>query len=178
MRRLSLTILAVLTVAALAACSGGATPGWTYPPEPSASAGASGAAPSGGGSGAASAAPSAASAAPSAAASAGGSAAASGGATALTVTAPSGAATTGFDPKTLTATANTAFTLHFDNQDNQPHNVQLKKADGSAVQLGGDTNFFTGPGTRDYQVPALGAGDYTFFCVVHPTTMTGTLSVK
>jgi plastocyanin len=175
MRRLPFAILIVLAVTAIAACSGGATPGWTYPPSPSASAAASGAAPSGG-----SAAPSgAASAAPSAAASSGGgSAAPSGGAGALTVTAPSGASTTGFDPKTLTANANTAFTIHFDNQDNQPHNVAVKKPDGSQVQLGGDTNFFTGPGTRDYQVPALAAGDYTFFCVVHPTTMTGTLSVK
>jgi plastocyanin len=80
--------------------------------------------------------------------------------------------------KTLDAAANAAFTIHFDNQDNQaPHNVQLKGPSGE-VKLGGDTAFFTGTGTRDYEVPALTAGDYTFYCVVHPTTMTGTLTVK
>ena len=35
----------------------------------------------------------------------------------VTVTAPDGAATTGFDPTTLEAKADTAFTLDFDNQD-------------------------------------------------------------
>jgi plastocyanin len=110
-------------------------------------------------------------------ASAGESASASGGAATLTVTAPAGAAGTGFDPKTLEATANTAFTIHFDNQDTQPHNVQVKGSAGD-VTLGGDTAFFIGPGTRDYSVPALPAGAYTYYCVVHPGTMTGTLTVK
>jgi plastocyanin len=95
----------------------------------------------------------------------------------LTVTAPVGAATGGFQPTTLEAPANTAFTIHFDNQDSQPHNVQVKGPAGE-VALGGDTAFFTGPGTRDYAVPALPAGAYTFYCVVHPGTMTGTLTVK
>ena len=179
MRRLP-ALLTLLAVVALGACSAGTAPGWTYAPAPSASAAASGAA-SGAPSGAPSAAPSVApSAAPSvaASASAGSSAAASGGAgTTLTVTAPTGAAGTGFDPKTLEASANTAFTIHFDNQDSQPHNVQVKGAAGE-VKLGGDTAFFAGPGTRDYAVPALPAGAYTYYCVVHPGTMRGTLTVK
>jgi len=176
MRRLSALALPILA-ATLVACSSSAAPGWTYAPVPSASAGASGAAGSPSASGAASTAPSTA---PSTAASASASAAASGGGSAvLKIEAPSGAATAGFDPKTLTAAANTAFTIHFDNKDNQaPHNVELKDASGGAVQLGGDTKFFTGPGERDYQVPALTAGTYTYFCVVHPTTMTGTLTVQ
>ena len=178
MRRLSALALPILA-AALVACSSSAAPGWTYAPVPSASAGASGAAGSPSASGAASSAPSTA---PSTAASAGPSASATasgGGSTAHTIKAPTGAATAGFDPKTLTAAANTAFTIHFDNEDNQaPHNVELKDASGGAVQLGGDTKFFTGPGERDYQVPALTAGTYTYFCVVHPTTMTGTLTVQ
>ena len=187
MRRLS-TLALPLVAVALAACSSAAAPGWTY-------ATAASAAPAG--SGAASGAP--ASAGASAGASSGASAAASGGASGppasgaspsastplgaggstLTVTAPVGAATAGFQPSTLTAKANTSLTIHFDNQDNQaPHNVELKDANGGAVQLGGDTQFFQGPGTRDYTVPALKAGTYEYFCVVHPTTMKGSLTVQ
>jgi len=187
MRRLPVLALPILA-AALVACSSGATPGWTYAPAPSvtpAPSGAASGAPAG--SGGPSTAPSAAapSAGPSAASSAvasapaGGSPAASAGATTLTVTAPVGAATAGFDPTTLAAPANTAFTIHFSNDDNQaPHNVSLKDSAGSAVTLGGDTQFFQGPGTRDYAVPALQAGSYTYFCVVHPTSMHGTLTVQ
>jgi plastocyanin len=179
MRRLPALVLVVLVVV-IAACSASATPGWTYAPAASAAP-----APSGAASGAPSVAPSQApsiapSVAPSVApsSSAGGSTSASGGATTLTITAPVGAATGGFQPTTLEATANTPFTIHFDNQDNQaPHNVQLKGPAGD-VTLGGDTAFFQGPGTRDYAVPALPAGDYAYSCVVHPTTMKGTLTVK
>ena len=124
------------------------------------------------------------SAAPSSAASApapspGASAAPGGSGTVLTVTAPVGAATAGYTEKTLSATANTPFTIHFDNQDNQaPHNVALKDSGGTMVALGGDITFFIGPGTRDLQVPALKTGTYTYFCQVHPSTMIGTLTVQ
>jgi len=185
MRRLpALTILlvAVLAALAVAACSsGGSGPTWTYAPAPSASgpaaSGAASGAPSAGASAPASAAPSsAASAAPSAGESA---APSGGGGTTLNITAPSGAATSGFDPTTLEAKANTALTIHFDNQDGTaPHNVALTDPSGAAVALTGDTKFFTGPGTRDYGVPALAPGTYKYFCQVHPTTMTGTLTVK
>jgi plastocyanin len=179
MRRLPALSLTLLAVLALAACSSSATPGWTYAPAASASAIASGAAsgqPSAAPSAAESVAPSvAASAAPSAAASA----AASGGAgTIITITAPVGAATAGYQETSLEAKANTPFTIHFDNQDSQaPHNVQLKGPSGD-VALGGDTAFFTGPGTRDYTVPALAPGVYEYMCQVHPTTMKGTLTVN
>jgi plastocyanin len=176
MRRLSALALPILA-AMLVACSSGAAPGWTYAPVPSASAGASGAAGSPSASGGASTAPSAV---PSTAASAPPSASASGGgSTVLTVKAPVGASTGGFDPTTLTAPAGKAFTIHFDNEDNQAaHNIAVKAPDGSQVQLGGDTSFFTGPGERDYQVPALTAGTYVYNCVVHPTTMKGTLTIQ
>jgi plastocyanin len=179
MRRLIVVILPILAL--LAACSSASsTPGWTYAPAPSAtpvpSGGASGApAASGGASAAPSAAPSAvASAAPSGASGAPGASGA-----VLTVTAPVGAATAGYNEKTLSATANTPFTVHFDNQDNQaPHNFTIKDSGGTKVQLGGDIAFFTGPGTRDLQVPALKTGTYTYFCEVHPSTMIGTLTVQ
>ena len=38
-------------------------------------------------------------------------------------------------------------------------------------------DIFNGVATKDYDVPALKAGTYTFACAVHPT-MTGTLTVK
>ena len=180
MRRLPALLSTIALAAVLAACTSGGAPGWTYAPAPSITAAPSGEAsgsPAASGPAASESAP--ASTAPSTAPSAGGSPAASGAANTLEIKAPVGAATAGFDPTTLTAPANTAFTIHFDNQDNQaPHNVELKDANGTAVALGGDTQFFQGPGQRDYQVPALTAGQYTYFCAVHPTTMTGTLTVQ
>ena len=75
--------------------------------------------------------------------------------------------------------ANAAFTIVFDNQDaTAPHNVVLTNPDGSAVAMGGDTNFFTGPAKHSYQIGPLAAGSYPFHCQVHPQAMTGTLTVK
>jgi plastocyanin/mono/diheme cytochrome c family protein len=94
------------------------------------------------------------------------------------LTAPSGAATSGFDPTTLEAKTDTPFTLDFDNQDGTaPHNVVIQDSSGTLVQMG-DTKFFTGPAEKKYAVPALKAGTYNFLCQVHPSTMKGTLTVK
>ena len=74
----------------------------------------------------------------------------------------------GFDPTTLEARPDTAFTLKFDNQDaTAPHNVVILNADGSTVAMG-DTTFFSGPKVKEYAVPALKAGSYTFSCQVAP----------
>ena len=96
----------------------------------------------------------------------------------MTVTAPSGAATTGFDPTTLSAKANTAFTLTFDNQDpTAPPHIVISDPSGTPVPMG-DTTFFTGPLKKSYAIPALKAGTYSFVCQVHPSVMKGTLEVK
>jgi S-DNA-T family DNA segregation ATPase FtsK/SpoIIIE len=177
MSRLPLAALAIVAVAAVAACSSSSSaPSWTYAPAASVTP-----APSSSGSAGPSASASApASTAPSAAASPSASAGASGGGVTLTVTAPQGAATAGFDPKTLEGPANAPFTVVFDNQDTQtgPHNWVLKDSTGAKVQIGGDTSFFSGPAKREYQIPALAAGDYPFLCEVHPAAMTGTLTIK
>ena len=97
----------------------------------------------------------------------------------VTVTAKDGAATGGFEPKTLEAKADTAFTLVFDNQDGTtgPHNIVINDPSNAPVAMG-DTAFFNGPLKKSYAVPALKAGSYGFVCQVHPTTMTGKLEVK
>jgi plastocyanin/mono/diheme cytochrome c family protein len=96
----------------------------------------------------------------------------------VTVTAPAGAAGSGFDPTTLEAKADTKFTWTFDNQDTGVlHNAIIENSDGSPVDMG-STAPFAGAEKRSYSVPALKAGDYKFICQVHPTTMTGTLTVK
>jgi plastocyanin len=184
MRRLTIVLAILAATAAVAACSASAPPGWTYAPAPSATPIPSGS-PSGSPVASGSAAPSATAstrpgASPSGSAGASPSAGASGGAGAtVTVTAPVGASTSGFDPKTAETAADTAFTLVFDNQDTGVlHNLVLKNPDGSKVQVTGDTSFFAGPGERTYQVPALAAGDYPFVCEIHPGTMTGTLTAK
>ena len=80
-----------------------------------------------------------------------------------------------FDPTTLTAPADAAFTLSFDNQDaGIPHDVQVKDASGTVVFK---TDVFPGAEKRDYPVPALAAGSYPFVCSVHPN-MTGTLTAE
>jgi plastocyanin len=179
MSRLPLRALVLVAIAAfaIAACSSASAPGWTYAPAPSVTPVPSG---SGAASGAPSAAPSA-SAAATPAPSASTSVPASGGAggTVLTVKAPDGAATSGFDPKTLDGPANAPFTVVFDNEDatTGPHNWVLKDSAGAKVDIG-DTSIFTGPAKKEYQIPALAPGDYPFMCEVHPAAMTGTLTVK
>jgi plastocyanin len=75
----------------------------------------------------------------------------------------------------VTAPAGTPFVIAFDNQDaGIPHNVEIKDASGAEVFKG---DVFPGVEKRDYQVPALAAGTYTFTCVVHPN-MTGTLTAS
>jgi len=78
-----------------------------------------------------------------------------------------------FQPTTLTAKADTAFTIDFDNQDAAPHNIAIKDAAGTTLFKG---KIVTGEKVT-YDVAALAAGQYAFWCEVHPN-MTGTLTVQ
>jgi len=94
--------------------------------------------------------------------------------TSLTVTARR-ASTSGFDPKTLEAPANTPFNLVFDNQTGVMHNVALlnptfeghRDRGHGVLQRPGQRTYRFRPGARDYRSNAS-----------TPTTMTGTLTVK
>jgi mono/diheme cytochrome c family protein/plastocyanin len=80
-----------------------------------------------------------------------------------------------FTTPEISAPADTAFTIAFDNEDaGIPHNIEIKDAGGASVFKG---DIFPGVAKKDYSVPALKAGSYTFVCDVHPT-MTGTMTVK
>lgn len=102
--------------------------------------------------------------------------AAGGGGGAAEVTAPAGAAVTGFETTELSLPAGSEVTLTFDNQDpGIQHNVGIYTEQGGDELFMGD--IIPGPDTTEYMVPALDAGTYHFQCDVHPTTMTGTLTV-
>jgi plastocyanin len=75
----------------------------------------------------------------------------------------------------VTGPAGRPFTIALENQDQgTPHNVAIRKADGSEAFKG---EIFNGIATKVYQVPALPAGQYPFVCSVH-SNMTGTLTLK
>jgi len=100
---------------------------------------------------------------------------------AITLVAPKGAATAGFAQTSLTAQAGLPIELRFDNQDpGVQHNVVIfpedptKNPQATALFTG---DLVSGPATQTYDVPALKSGTYYFHCAVHPTTMTGTITV-
>ena len=80
-----------------------------------------------------------------------------------------------FDVATLTAPADKAFTIHFDNTDTTgtPHDVDIFDGGGAKVV---DNKVITAPAVVDYPIPALKAGAYKFQCSIHPS-MTGQLTV-
>ena len=82
------------------------------------------------------------------------------------------AANIAFEPTTLSAPADTPFTIEFDNRDGAQHNVQIyDNPDFSGTPLF-EGEIITGPATVAYQVDPLAEGTYYFLCVVHPQ-MTG-----
>jgi plastocyanin len=103
-----------------------------------------------------------------------------GGGVVVALTAPQGAAVSGFAATSLTAPATTPFTLDFDNQDpSVQHDVVIATGPaGGSSQVLFDGTVVTGPTTIAYAVDALDPGTYAFYCKIHPTTMKGTLTVK
>jgi plastocyanin len=81
-----------------------------------------------------------------------------------------------FSTAQLSAPADKAFTIAFDNQEGAPHNVAIYR-DQSASQKVFAQDPFGGPKAVTYQVGPLAAGSYFFRCDVHPD-MKGTLTVK
>jgi plastocyanin len=76
-----------------------------------------------------------------------------------------------FSTGAISAPAGEAFQITLDNQESAPHNVAIKDASG-AVTFKGEIVTST---KVTYDVPALAAGAYEFFCEVHPD-MKGTLT--
>jgi plastocyanin len=80
-----------------------------------------------------------------------------------------------FDKSQEAVPADTAFQIHFVNNDNGiPHNVAIHDQANAEIFKG---EIFPGPGERTYDVPPLAAGEYTFLCTVHPN-MAGTLTAE
>ena len=78
----------------------------------------------------------------------------------------------------IQATSGEAFSIEFDNRDEGiQHNVQIFAGPEPTGDLQFDGEIITGPAQATYDVPALDAGEYAFNCVIHPTTMTGSIEV-
>ena len=79
----------------------------------------------------------------------------------------------------IEAAAGEPFTIEFDNRDEgTQHNIEIF----TGPEPSGDKQFegdlVTGPDQIQYDVPALDAGEFAFNCVVHPTTMIGSVQVS
>ena len=79
----------------------------------------------------------------------------------------------------IEAAAGEPFTIEFDNRDEgTQHNIEIF----TGPEPSGDAQFegdlVTGPDQAQYDVPALDAGEFAFNCVVHPTTMIGSVQVS
>jgi len=81
-----------------------------------------------------------------------------------------------FDPDEIDLPADTATTIHFENADaGTTHNIAIYTDDTAATAVW-DGPDLIGPGSVDYDVPPIGAGEYFFRCDTHPT-MFGTVVV-
>jgi plastocyanin len=116
---------------------------------------------------------------PTAAPPGGGVAACEPGGTDIQLTAPPGAAGTGFDTDCLAVNSGEAYTVALDNQDTTPHNFSVYTDDSAAEALLDGSADLVDPGASfTYQgEPIPDPGEFFFRCDLHPTTMTGTFVV-
>ena len=83
-----------------------------------------------------------------------------------------------FDKEAFSLPADQVTTIVFTNEESQPHNVAFRDDGGSTIWRPDDGGIITGPGEEiEYEVPPMPAGEYTFFCEVHPAAMQGELTV-
>ena len=81
-----------------------------------------------------------------------------------------------FDRDCLAAPADTSFTIAFNNQDSDIHNVSIYDKDhGDKVLFKGEVIY--GPKSITYSVPAQAEGTYEFRCDPHADSMIGTFIV-
>ena len=93
------------------------------------------------------------------------------------VVAPKDAITTGYATKQLSAPSARPLMITFQNQDTGvSHNVDVTTDKAGAQSLGA-APIVTGPATSTVGIRALAPGTYYFHCDVHPTQMTGTITV-
>jgi LPXTG-motif cell wall-anchored protein len=81
-----------------------------------------------------------------------------------------------FDKDCLAVPADQAFTIRFDNKDNDRHNLAILPSHTSTeTMFAGD--IVPGPKTVTYSVQALKPGTFHFHCQIHPNLMNGTFIV-
>ena len=76
-----------------------------------------------------------------------------------------------FSTDAIEAPAGEDFCIEFTNNDDIPHDVGIVETDFN----GDDT---PAGETTVYHIPAMEAGDYTFYCTLHPQAMTGDLTIS
>jgi cytochrome c oxidase subunit 2 len=86
-----------------------------------------------------------------------------------------------FNKDCLAGPVNREFEITFENQEAVPHNVVFfegQDANTPPILPASETPLFSGPQETTYNLPALKAGSYFFYCQAHPTAMQGKLQVR
>jgi cytochrome c oxidase subunit 2 len=96
---------------------------------------------------------------------------------AATVQVTSVSVTAGFDPSDLAAPADQPFTVQLTNADQAaPHDFAIRRGNPDGSDWQGDPDAPAG-GSATYNPPPLAAGEYEFYCTIHPN-MIGNLQVQ